>query len=565
MPDFTIEPLTGNLPNAKIILKGRSVTLHSMAPFKEAERTFAQFNPSLGTVLIAGAGLCYGAEYLLKNTNYKVILYEHTPEILDYARGVRDLKPVLYHPRLKLFTGDFQQVLDYLQEAGIRELNFYLHRPYFNLFPEVYSTIEGLLIAYLSRRLLNQATLQRFQKVWLKNIVRNSPHYFNLPGIVDLRHNLAGKPAVIVGAGPSLGKNIDVLREIQESITIISTDTALSMLASAGIKADFVVSVDPQDKNALYLAYSAKREAWLILDAAASDLAFRSYSAEKTVLCDTIFPLYELMKPFWGDKGGLLAGGSVSTTAFDFARFLGANPIVLVGQDMAYSQRHTHYQGSALEEFLYYRIDRLKTYEDYNSRMLLFSDKIEIQGSQGDKVLSDRKFVTFLEWFKREIRNTSVPVINATEGGAFMQGARHLTLRETVLQFHINTRLNKKITTEFTPRDGRDFSNFLANVLKEIENLIPAAAKAVMAFGNSSAGNQWIRELDIFDSAFRKSLESGSAVARFLEFTMQDAIEEIMLEENQKISKEVLRKWSDFYQKAYHGLLFIKRVLQKRK
>jgi hypothetical protein len=565
--------VSGGFPNAKIQSEGKAITLHSIAPFKEAERAAAKFNPALSWVLIAGFGFGYLARWLLEHTHYKVIVFEHSGVILEQAVVYEEVKQVLKDERVILIQEDTGKVIDFLRENNIKELNFYIHRPYWTLFPSVYSSFEGILIAYLSKKNINQATLKRFQKVWLKNIVKNSSFYFSSPGINSIRHTFRNKPAVIVGAGPSLEKNIHILRDIQERVLIIATDTALSILYENGIKPDFVVSVDPQDKNTLYLLYSQFKEAWLVIDAAASFLSLIKYNPSKTIFFDTIFPLYESLKPFWGEKGSLLSGGSVSTNAFDFARFLGCSPIVFVGQDLAYSRKHTHIRGNILEEFLRFKTNRFHTYESYNSKMLLFSDKIEVEGVNGEKVLTDRKFVTFLDWFKNEFAYTQAEVINATEGGAFIQGAKHLSLEETAREKLKEVKMDKNFSLEWERKSDAAYRQYLEAVSQEVERLLPYGKKALEAskkakdiFKKKGNPSHLFSTMTDFDLELLSSIRLQNSTARFLELSMQESIEKILDGEQKKqITEETLENWKQFYEEAYYGLKRIKWLLNKRK
>ena len=277
---------------------------------------------------------------------------------------------------------------------------------------------------------------------------------------------------------------------------MVATDTALSILETHGIRADFVVSVDPQDKNTLYLLYARKKEPYLVIDSAASFMSLLRYPQDRIILYDTIFPLYEELSGFWGSKGKLLCGGSVSTTAFDLARFLKCDPIVFVGQDLAFSSKHTHIKGSALEDFLYSRINRFQTYEAYNTRTLLHADRIEVAGNMEDKVSTDRKFVTFMDWFTREFKGTKARIINATEGGARLALTETATLAGTVTENNLLPIPDKTIRIDQEQHSQEPYLNLLESILSEIERLIPAAVRARISAGNAR-------------NAFKRHLEPG--------------------------------------------------------
>jgi hypothetical protein len=220
MNSVIIEPVEtpDGLSNAKIHYKGRTIMLHSLQPYREAERIVTKFNRSLQWVLIAGLGLGYTVEYILKNTPYSVILFEPESPIFDYALQSARVKKILADKRVNLIRNGISGVTDFLDNNLIRELNFYISRLYLTIFPETLSELDGKIAAYLSKKQINKSTLKRFQKVWVKNIIKNSSFYFKLPGIRDINHNFEKKPAIIAGAGPSLAINVGQLKRYQDRV-----------------------------------------------------------------------------------------------------------------------------------------------------------------------------------------------------------------------------------------------------------------------------------------------------------------------------------------------------------
>ena len=75
--------------------------------------------------------------------------------------------------------------------------------------------------------------------------VRNLIHIAEQPSIAPLRGALAGLPAVVVSAGPSLDRNIAQLRGREGQVVIIAINQTVRALRKAGVRADLVVVVDP--------------------------------------------------------------------------------------------------------------------------------------------------------------------------------------------------------------------------------------------------------------------------------------------------------------------------------
>jgi hypothetical protein len=110
----------------------------------------------------------------------------------------------------------------------------------------------------------------------------------------------------------------------------------------------------------------------------------------------------------------------VANVAFDLARKLECNPIILVGQDLAYTGGMSHAKGTAYE---------YRTVKDNEDRGLF-----EVEGFDGEPVQTDRVMYSFLRWYEIAINATKaeVLVIDATEGGAKIPGTQVLTLAEVI-------------------------------------------------------------------------------------------------------------------------------------
>ena len=573
MPDLKIETIEmkDGLVNFKVGYENRMVNLHSIQPIQEARKAIAHFSKDVKWVVVAGFGLGYVVETLIRETDFEVVVYEHNREIFDVACKARDLKNIVNHPRVHYFF-QTQEMIAFLESHTVKELSFYIHRPYLTLFPELYKSVESILITYLSQTNINKATLKRFQKVWLRNIIKNSYFYFRLPGVRDMVCDMRGKPAVIIGAGPSLKKNLAELAEQRDRCITISTDTAYPMCIAHGFTPDFTVTCDPQDKNALFLLYSGSSDTTLIADSAASFLSFAKYRAKQTLLADTVFPLYRELQRFWPEKGYLMAGGSVSTTAFDFARALGCEPIILIGQDLAFSDKQTHYQGNVLEDMYYHKVNRIYSYEAYNAKTLVMADRIQVDGWNGQSVQTDRKFVTFLKWFEREIARTPQKVINATEGGVRIAAAEQMTFRDAAEKY-LTANIDKSYHMKYNTADDRLLLDALEQVRHFCDKQLLAAnrakqasMKALEAYRRGSMNlDRYFTEMNGFDRGLMNALKQNDFLARFIELTMQDSIEMIIENSDQNtLTEELIEKWVALYREAVSGLRLISHLIQKR-
>ena len=141
-------------------------------------------------------------------------------------------------------------------------------------------------------------------------------------------------PTFIVGAGPSLDKNIDELKRAKGKGFIIACDTAVRPLLAHGIVPDLYVLVD--GLKPVHLIKAEGTETIPLLTSVTATYGFldqnkaiKIFYNENELLVNKLF--YQNGKSL----ATMPCGGSVATSAFAFAYLIGMKNIVLVGQDLA--------------------------------------------------------------------------------------------------------------------------------------------------------------------------------------------------------------------------------------
>ena len=254
-------------------------------------------------------------------------------------------------------------------------------------------------------------------------------------------HNkFVGRGAVIVCPGPSLKKNIDLLKKVEGKVVILCVLHALKDLRSHGIKPDFVVHVDPVDlKERTYNKNGTEVSLWSdwIEDNAFSEvenLVVSSYSkpnifeapAKNVLWMSTGLPIGEHLpgKVFDYER----VGGSVSHACFDLAIELGCSSIALIGQDLAFSKTGEIYSAKAVMDESEEARKKLKV-KSYGA-------DVEVPGWDGKStVISNNTFIAFASaysYFARELVEKEVQLFNCTEGGIYLEGFDHCRLQDFI-------------------------------------------------------------------------------------------------------------------------------------
>ncbi|WP_319402088.1 6-hydroxymethylpterin diphosphokinase MptE-like protein [uncultured Anaeromusa sp.] len=252
-----------------------------------------------------------------------------------------------------------------------------------------------------------------------------------LPRSKDVRL-LKGKfeniPCIIVSAGPSLEKNLTLLHQVKDKAIIIATETILERLLDEKIVPHFVTTME-RIVQAYEYSYKGKvipPEVTLIAPPLIEPKIFEEYKG------NYIIPMREGVREFFwwnemlelGQDANMMVGDSTAHLAFGFAIHSGANPIILMGQDLAYGEgARDHASGTVYDEI------GINWQKD---PMLEPSGKTE--GYYGGEVISNQVWLNFKKWFEMYILHYKgqIKIINSTEGGAKIKGALQLPLQEAI-------------------------------------------------------------------------------------------------------------------------------------
>jgi hypothetical protein len=251
------------------------------------------------------------------------------------------------------------------------------------------------------------ATLRRFGKRWVRNLATNREAIRDLPGVSRLFARLSPLPfpALLVAAGPSLDKVAPLLPELAKRAVVVAVDTSHRLLLEHGVEPDFTVAVDPQYWNARHLDRAPAANTCLVAESAVWPSALRAPFA-RSFLCASLFPLGRFLEERLDPKGSLGAGGSVATTAWDFARsLLGARgDIWIAGLDLSFPSLKTHFRGALFETRALSESRRFLPAETLSVRALLDGLPFRAPSTNGGQVLTDRRLSLYASWFENQAR-----------------------------------------------------------------------------------------------------------------------------------------------------------------
>ncbi|MBI4384359.1 MAG: DUF115 domain-containing protein [Nitrospinae bacterium] len=278
-----------------------------------------------------------------------------------------------------------------------------------------------------SLREVKSATIQRFQELWRQNFLANQDAIRRNPGVAALRRKLRGVPGFLVGAGPSLDKNIACLRQAAGKAAFFASDAALKPLLEHGVEPSFAVCLDPQDDIAKFLAGASHRGTVLvapsivhprILDLWEGSVAFyHKHAPDIPVLVEIQRALPHI--------GNLTPGGTVLSIAYDLAFQMGCNPILFVGQDLSYSRTKNYSRASEGAEKTLER-----TFEDQKENIVFENDIYGFDKPTHKAMSVSKQWFTWA--FANWRRDDPAEIVNCSEAGILSEGCSLMTLNEAI-------------------------------------------------------------------------------------------------------------------------------------
>jgi hypothetical protein len=319
---------------------------------------------------------------------------------------------------------------------------------YYSAFPDDVRDFIEIIPSLLQRTQASKATFHNRGKVWIQDIIDNVELLTSSPPFLTLRGEYEGVPAFIIGAGPSLDKNIALLEEAARKGIVFATNSGAVSLGKRNIEPQVVACIESID------ASSKLRDLPFISRAIR---AFSLSAAPDTLRTGTgpLLPVHELVAQYdtplteLTGQPGLPVSGSVSTLAFSLARFLGCSPLVLVGQDLAYTEGKTYATGTGYESSkakvdahglvqLAWNDEVLRVHgeEQGVARPCDPHRRVPAWGGSGE-VDSGASFANIQDWFRRSADllakgGSTTRLINATEGGVHIQGFEDLPLAQVL-------------------------------------------------------------------------------------------------------------------------------------
>ena len=408
-----------------------------------------------------------------------LIVYEPSVAIFQKTLETFDYTELLKKKNVYLIVESENMLQDYLESGisfnNIRMLRLGILPNYDSIYPKECKHMLETMIYFMNKTKIYRNTVYDFREEFAAHALSNMYDYLWQTDTHYLKERLAEEdlsdvPAIIVAAGPSLNKNVQELKRAKGKALILVVDAALRAVVNAGITPDLGMTVDARVADRFFEG----------IDIGTFPFVFEAISREEIVKRHTgkhfydEFPCNMFAKAVIEKKGyvldDILTGGSISTSAFSLVKALGFKKIVFIGQDLAFTGGQSYNSGLKMDE---------KENEQHQKKRVL----VQVKGNDGTMLDTDYQMDMYRKWIENEILKLpeDITVINATEGGAKIEGAKVMTLKEVIdsctkeIDFE---KLLQEVPLAFSEEERQDIINEIKEEPKRLEEVKENIKKA---------------------------------------------------------------------------------------
>lgn len=409
--------------NGSITASQFNIRLHSAYnPEREALQAVTQENVlQKSTIVFYGFGLGYHiqqwASESLKHPseikwNKKIVIIEPDFKILAASFFTLDWSEIFKINQLILAINcPVESVLPLIEDtskinignSGVSDAYYFSIPAFTSHAKDYFSAVQTLIKRNQTKNDINAATLKKFGKLWTSNSLKNIQLMKTLTPISVFQNaDKKDLPFLILGAGPSLEKIIPYFAKIKQKVITVCVETALPVLLKNNCDPDFIILSDPQYWAYKHIAGLKAPESYLISEISTYPPVFR-FPCKQILLCSSQFPVGQYFEQFTGVFGDLGTGGSVASSAWNFAYFCGARKIFVNGLDLSFPGKQTHIKGSQAEQTLHTFSNRISSVEKSTTQTLYSANAVLSTNYKNQSVLTDSRMKMFAWWFESRL------------------------------------------------------------------------------------------------------------------------------------------------------------------
>ena len=504
--------------------------LHNpVSPLGEAKEIFSRTtNTPVSIHLVYGIGLGYLFQVTSANSLGTVILYEPDLNILKMAFNLVDFSDDILKNNV-FITDSINKVGSYIYQKSNTK-----NSP-FMIMTTAYRDMGGArleeLIVELQRTvgmfgLDRKYTQEKFYQLF-HGLLCNVYYLLDEPPLRTLKDKFKGKTAVVVSAGPTLDRDIEVLKKHRDKYVLIVVGTAMKTLVKHSLEPDFLCIIESFDCSRQIAGLNLENVNFVTEPHSNKNLRLMKFKQRFSHISANM-PI----NVFWSELSEqnideYCSKGTVSYTALNTARILGCSKIILVGQDLAYVEGQCYSKDSAYKDLICaYNSETNKweiTAKDFDSYALSLNNSPDpnirrqsaenrlknlnkslyyVKGVNGDYIPTESVYAAFIQPLSEfTTLHPNIEYINASLKGAQINGFKNLALEDALMDSPNISDNEREIEVDYHC-DKEMIVNKLVSFEKElgkINSVVEERFKNLRQFNNNLLRHSTINELILKD------------------------------------------------------------------
>ena len=512
-------------------------------------------------LVIYGLGLGYLLRIAEANLSSKILIFEPNIEVLRYVFNYIDFSSELSQNRI-YFSSNIEDSLNYISSNYINndKIEFLINDLYLKDYSENIINLSQNILKVCKQKVLDTNTIEKYEKFWTINNLKNLPHLKKSEDIHILKNKYKNKNCIIISPGPSLKKDLELIKEHRNQFTIIAVNKSVDYLYENEIYPDFIIALDP-----LFIEYNTKNienlkcKSALILTTRVDNFLFKQnfkYTYIYYLENDGFNKYLNKMNPDLIKLNKI--GSSVSVQALYLAKILGFKNIICSGLDLAFPNTSQKYN------------------TDFKLNVSFETTKVRsINGTLVDTRSDYAYFIKQIEQIiKSEYKNTIV--YNTSDFGALIEGMTYLQFNEILKNIDISNNIGevdlepiyKKVFDESKNNKKEyidEYLKIIERMLIEIKNFYYLLENIVNSRKNIFESNDIsIEKINIqtLKSFHNKNIE----IIQFIlnNFILYSYLQ-IELVEFTNINKEVYNETNNLYKQELENYKLLKKIYNSLK
>ncbi|WP_080834408.1 motility associated factor glycosyltransferase family protein [Cohnella massiliensis] len=413
------------LPVARYGSVDTSAMINGADPLGQAKEWCDQIPlEQVGALFVYGCGFGYPLFEIATRKHPETLVFVFEPDIRLFAAMLREfhLEPCLRSRKFAFFVGRYEEFAPEFERLMSSDIFHGCTAPTLAFAPgsrlmkrECFRVHERVFEFFMLQ--LEKMGNDHYDSVLgFHQIVDNVDEVLENPYLSCLKDRFANVPAFIIANGPSLDRAIPALKEACGKALIVASESAVTPLLRNGIVPD-AVCVSERSERSYRRHFEGKAypgELALLGMAVIDPRIFSSFKGPKIPVFRSLESNGSFFNQIVGDGSALFGGKSSAHFAFEAALYMGADPIALVGQDLAYGRDgSTHSAQSVYAEAAHREaVQRLRE-----------QPTVHLPSNDGRMIPSNAIWYQFKLIFEQMIaEHPRATVINTTETGAAIGG-----------------------------------------------------------------------------------------------------------------------------------------------